>query len=105
MSGVCPQLRFHPKKSGTFPRMKTANGRVVFGAAAVLFGVIALMWHDADTWQTLTEIWKLPWGTIIGGLLMAAQIAGGVGLQVPRTVRLGSVVLGFVYLLFALACI
>jgi len=78
---------------------------MVFGAAAVLFGVIALMWHDADTWQTLTQIWKLPFGTILGGCLMAAQIAGGLGLQFPRTVRLGSVVLGFVYLLFALACI
>jgi hypothetical protein len=22
----------------------------------MLFGVIALMWHDPDTWQTLTEI-------------------------------------------------
>jgi len=30
--------------------MKTAlYGRIVFGASAVLFGVIALMWHDADT--------------------------------------------------------
>jgi len=30
--------------------MKTAlYGRIVFGASAVLFGVIALLWHDADT--------------------------------------------------------
>jgi hypothetical protein len=29
---------------------------MVFGASAILFGVIALMWHDPDTWQTLTEI-------------------------------------------------
>jgi hypothetical protein len=27
-------------------------GRIVFGASAVLFGVIAVLWHDADTWQT-----------------------------------------------------
>jgi hypothetical protein len=85
--------------------MKRAYGRIVFGAAAVLFGVIALIWHDADTWQTLTQIWKLPFGTIIGGCLMTAQIAGGVGLQFPRTVRLGSLVLAVVYLLFSLACI
>ena len=85
--------------------MKTRYGRIVFGAAAVLFGIIALMWHDADTWQTLTQIWKLPVGTIIGGFLMAAQIAGGVALQFPRSVRLGSVALGVVYLLFSLACI
>lgn len=105
MSAVRPQLCLQSKKSGTFPGMKMGYGRIAFGVAAVLFGVITLMWHDADTWQTLTQIWKLPVGTIIGGCLMAAQIAGGVGLQFPRTVHLGSVVLGVVYVLFSLACI
>jgi len=86
--------------------MKTAlYGRMVFGASAVLFGVIALMWYDSDTWQTLRQIWNLPFGTIVGGCLMTAQIAGGIGMQYPRTTRLASVVLGVVYLLFSLACI
>jgi hypothetical protein len=86
--------------------MKTAlYGRIVFGGAAVLFGVIALMWHDADTWQNLQHIWSLPFGTIIGGCLMTAQIAGGIGIQYPRTARLASVVLCVVYLCFSLACI
>ena len=86
--------------------MKTAvYGRMVFGAAAVLFGVIALMWHDAYTWQNLGHIWSLPFGTIIGGLLMSAQIAGGIGMQFPRSWRRASVVLSFVYLCFSLACI
>ncbi|HUI79245.1 MAG TPA: hypothetical protein VLY24_15070 [Bryobacteraceae bacterium] len=86
--------------------MKTAQyGRIVFGAAAVLFGVIALMWHDSDTWQTLRQIWSLPFGAIIGGCLMTAQIAGGIGIEYPRTARLASIVLGVVYLLFSLASI
>jgi hypothetical protein len=86
--------------------MKTGlYGRIVFGASAVLFGVIALMWHDSDTWQTLRQIWKLPFGAIIGGCLMTAQIAGGIEIQHRRTVRLAAVVLGVVYLLFSLACI
>jgi hypothetical protein len=84
--------------------MKTYGG-IVFGAAAVLFGVVALMWHDADTWQTLQHIWSLPFGTIIGRCLMIAQIAGGIGMQYPRTVRLASVVLCVVYLCFSLACV
>src|SRR5215467_7749420 len=84
--------------------MKTAfYGRVVFGASAVLFGVIALIWHDAETWQNLRHIWRLPLGTIIGGCLMSAQIAGGIGMQYPRTARLASVVLGVVYSLFSLS--
>jgi len=86
--------------------MKTAlYGRIVFGASAVLFGVIALMWHDSDTWQNLQQIWRLHFGTLIGGCLMAALIAGGIGMQCPRTARLASVVLCVVYLCFSLACI
>jgi uncharacterized membrane protein YphA (DoxX/SURF4 family) len=80
-------------------------GRIVFGASAVLFGVIALLWHDPDTWQELHHIWGLPFGTIIGGCLMIAQIAGGIGMQFPRTMRPAAVVLGVVYLCFSLACI
>lgn len=89
-----------------FFSMKTPlYGRIVFGASAVLFGVIALMWHDADTWQTLRQIWSLPFGAIIGACLMTAQIAGGIAMQHPRTARLASVVLAGVYLLFSLACV
>jgi hypothetical protein len=86
--------------------MKTAlHGRILFGVSAVLFGVIALMWHDSETWQTLRQIWSLPFGIIIGGCLMTLQIAGGIGMQYPRTARLASVVLCVVYFCFSLACI
>jgi hypothetical protein len=86
--------------------MKTAlYGRIVFGASAVLFGVIALMWYDSDTWQTLRQIWSLPFGTIIGGSLMIVQIAGGIGMQHPRTAHLASIVLIVTYSLFSLACV
>ena len=80
-------------------------GRVVFGAAAVLFGVIGLLWRDSDTWQELHQIWRLPFGVAIGVGLMIAQISGGIGIQVPRATRLASVVLSVVYLLFSLACV
>ncbi|HKF02074.1 MAG TPA: hypothetical protein VKB49_07150 [Candidatus Sulfotelmatobacter sp.] len=36
---------------------------------------------------------------------MTAQIAGGIGIQHPRTTRSASLILGVVYLLFSLACI
>jgi hypothetical protein len=86
--------------------MKTSvYGRIVFGASAVLFGVIALKWRDAATWQALREIWRLPFGTILGGCLMTAQIAGGIAMQCPQVARLASVVLGVVYLVFSLACV
>ncbi|HEY2475975.1 MAG TPA: hypothetical protein VGI19_14390 [Candidatus Cybelea sp.] len=86
--------------------MKTAlYGRLIFGASAVLFGVIALIWHDPDTWQSMHRILSLPFGTIVGGLLMIAQILGGIGLVYSPTTRVASIVLGVVYALFAVACI
>jgi uncharacterized membrane protein YphA (DoxX/SURF4 family) len=84
---------------------KVGFGRIVFAASAVLFGVIALMWHDANTWQNLVHIWRLPFGTIIGWCLMAAQIVGGIGILYPRTARLASIVLCVVYVCCSLACI
>ncbi len=86
--------------------MKAAlYGRTVFGASAVLFGVIALMWRDPDTWQSVHRILTVPFGAVIGVCLMAAQIAGGIGATLPRTARFGSIVLGAVYLIFSLVCI
>jgi len=86
--------------------METAwHGRLAFGASAVLFGSIALLWHDADTWQTLRWIWSLPAGALVGGGLMIAQIAGGMAAQFPRTARLASILLAAVYFLFSLACV
>jgi len=80
-------------------------GRIVFGGSAVWFGIIALMWHDSDTWQTLRQIWALPFGAVIGAFLMAVQVAAGLGIAHPRTARLASIALGVVYSLFSLACV
>jgi hypothetical protein len=86
--------------------MKTASyGRIVFGASAVLFGVIALMWHDADTWQNLRQIWSLPFGIVIGGCLMVLLIAGGIAMRYSPTTRLAAVVLCAVFGCFSLASI
>ncbi|MBV9233365.1 MAG: hypothetical protein JO030_04925, partial [Candidatus Eremiobacteraeota bacterium] len=86
--------------------MKAAHyGRLFFGAGAVLFGVIALLWHDADTWQALRRLWSLPFGMAIGNGLMIAQIVGGMAIAIRRAARAGSALLCVVYALFALACI
>lgn len=80
-------------------------GRLIFGAAAVLFGVIALMWHDSATWQQLFIIWGLPGGAIIARILAIAQIAGGLAILSPKTARAGAIILGIVYLIFSLASV
>jgi hypothetical protein len=83
----------------------TKNGRIMFGMSAMLFGVIALMWHDPETWQNVRQVWRLPLGAFIGGCLMIAQVVGGIAMLRPRTARSASIVLGVVYLCFSLACI
>jgi hypothetical protein len=84
--------------------MKTAiYARLLFGASAIFFGVIALMWHDAATWQGDSNLWKMPLGTAIGAVLMIAQIVGGIALFFSRTARFASIVLAVVYAIFSLA--
>jgi uncharacterized membrane protein YphA (DoxX/SURF4 family) len=79
--------------------------RIFFGASAILFGVIALLWHDADTWQNLHQLFKLPFGVVIPLGLMSLQIAGGLGILIPRAARPSALVLCFVYTCFMLACV
>lgn len=63
------------------------------------------MWHDSDTWQTLRQLWTLPFGASIGGCLMIALVAGGIAIQYPPTARWAAIVLGVVFSIFSLACI
>ena len=86
--------------------MKTAlYGRIVFGASAVMYGALLLLWRDPETAQNLQHIWKLPFGTVVGWCIIAALIAGGIAMQIPRAVRVTSVVLGVVFVIFSLATI
>jgi len=79
--------------------------RIVFGISSVLFGIISIMWHDADTWQTPYRILSLPLGSVIGDLLMIALIAGGIGILMPASARTSSIVLIVVYSIFSLCAI
>jgi hypothetical protein len=62
----------------------------VFGAAALAFGLVTLVWHDYKDWDQLRYAGA------------AAQIFGGAALQFRRTAKTGAAVLGAVYLVFAL---
>lgn len=77
----------------------------MFGASIALFGCIALLWHDADTWQTLSALWRLPSGTLAANVLMIAFIAAGIGIQFARTERAAAVLLAIVCAVFSLACV
>lgn len=82
--------------------MQTAlYGRIVFGASAVLFGVICFMWHDADTWQNLPYFNE----SIVADTLAILQILAGIAIVLPRTARPASIVLGIVYAVLTLGCV
>ena len=70
-------------------------GRHVFGAAALAFGLITLAWHEYNGWHLRYSVYPAA----------AAEIFGGAAIQFPRTAKTGAVVLGAVYLVFALLCV
>ena len=71
-------------------------GRLVFGVAALAFGLIALVWHGYNDWHP-------PRYLIYAAA--AALIFGGAAIPFRRSAKTGAVVLGAVYLVFALLCV
>src|SRR5216683_1572440 len=71
-------------------------GRHVFGVAALAFGLITLAWHDYNGWHQPRYLVHAA---------AAALIFGGAAIQFRRTAKTGAVVLGAVYLVFALLCV
>lgn len=67
----------------------------MFGVAALAFGIVTLAWRDYNGWHQLPYI-------IYAAV---AQIFGGAAIQFRRTAKTGAVVLGAVYLVFALLCV
>ncbi len=89
----------------TIPATSGKIGRHVFGAAALGAGVITLVWPNYKDWDQLRSILNATDGPIFLYIAAAAQILGGVAIQFHRTAKMGAVVLGVVYLIFALLCV
>jgi hypothetical protein len=77
-------------------KLRSNLGRHVFGAAALAFDLIMLGWHDYNGWH-------LPRYIVYPAI--AAQIFGGAAIQLRRAAKTGAVILGAVYLVFALMCV
>jgi len=80
-------------------------GRHVFGVAALAFGLITLAGHDYHDWDQLRYVLNATDGPVFVYAAAAAQIFGGAAIQFRRTAKTGAVVLGVVYLVFALLCV
>lgn len=69
------------------------------------FGLITLVWHDYHDFDQLRSILNATDGPVFVYAVAAAQILGGAAMQFRRTAKTGAVVLGAVYLVFALLCL
>jgi uncharacterized membrane protein len=71
--------------------MRLSLGRHVFGLAAILFGVITLVWRDFNNWQQIQVLGDVPHREILVYLAAAIEIFGGVAIQFRKTARVGAV--------------
>lgn len=78
--------------------MRIYLGRHVYGLAAIIFGIVTLVWRDFTTWQQ-----NIPHGAVVVHLVAAVELFGGVAIQWPKAARAGAVALGIIYTVFALS--
>lgn len=82
---------------------KISFGRHIFGLAAILFGVVSLVWHDFNApWQQIQALGHVPHHDILIYIAAAVELFGGVAIQWRKTARIGAVALGITFLVFAL---
>ena len=77
-------------------------GQNIFGIAAIMDGVVALVWRDLNAWGNVIPLGHVPYPQIFLYIACVVQLLGGLAVQWPRTRRAGSVLLGGIYLIFTL---
>jgi hypothetical protein len=82
--------------------IKHQVGRHVFGIAILYFGIVDLFFHDYNDWEQLKSLWLTPGGTVIGYLVAACMVVGGLAVQWRSTARGGAIILAVVFLFFGL---
>jgi hypothetical protein len=77
-------------------------GGHVFGLAALAFGIVDVVWRQFNDWQQMNAFGNIAHPEILVCIAGAIQMFGGVAIQWPRTVRVGALALGAIYLAFGL---
>jgi uncharacterized membrane protein YphA (DoxX/SURF4 family) len=93
----------HSESGGIDKMTKPYLGRHVYGLAAIVFGVISLVWHDFGApWQQIQAFGNVPHREIFVFIAIAVELFGGIAIQWRRTVRIGALALGGIFVVFAL---
>lgn len=82
--------------------LKHSLGQHVYGIASIGFGVMGFIWLDFNTWGQIRPLGIVAHKELLAGLFAAVELLGGLAIQWKPTARLGSLLLGIVYLIFAL---
>lgn len=81
--------------------MKLSLGHLIYGLAAILFGLIGLVWHDFNNWQQIRILGQIPHREILASIIAIIEIIGGLLILSKKTARYGAIILGTTYLIFA----
>jgi len=82
--------------------MKFLYGRHLFGLAAITFGLICLACQKFNTWQQIQPLGNIPNLDLIASMVGFIELVGGILIQWKKTARAGAIMLGIIYLGFAL---
>ncbi|HEY5463741.1 MAG TPA: hypothetical protein VIJ95_10840 [Hanamia sp.] len=82
--------------------MKLQPGRHVYGLAAIILGIIGLVWHQFNTWQQVQALGNIPHMEVFVSMVAILEIVGGIAVQWKKTARVGAILLFIIYLFFAL---
>ncbi len=82
--------------------MKYYIGHHVYGLGAITFGLVTLVWHSFNNWHQIRVFGNLPYEDTLAVIAGTIELLGGIAIQWQRTMRLGVIILGSIFLLFAL---
>jgi uncharacterized membrane protein YphA (DoxX/SURF4 family) len=86
-----------------FAMSKIYLGRHVYGLAAVLFALIAFVWHSFNApWQQIQALGSFPHPEVLVYIAALLELSGGIAIQWRKTARVGALALAVNFFVFAL---
>jgi len=82
--------------------MKIYLGRHIYGFGAIAFGILTLTTHSFNIWQQFQIFGNISHPEVLAYVAGTIELTGGIAIQWRKTEQIGSIILGAVFLMFAL---